>query len=76
VADEYTPIPGTARIHNLRPNDLEVHLVGSVVVKIPGFKQGSTRHISDPIPKNNIPDIYKKMARDPKKPIQIVEEVL
>lgn len=75
MADEYTPIPGTARIHNLKPSAIELHLAGSTVVKLAGFKPGSTAHISEPIPKIDIPDIYKKMARDPKKPIQIIEEV-
>lgn len=68
------PIPGTVRIHNLKPDDLQIILKGSVHFRLKGFKPGGTGHISAPIPKNDIPDAYKKLARQGKI-LKIVEEV-
>lgn len=68
------PIPGTVRIHNLKKDDLQVILVGSIHFRLKGFKPGETGHISEPIPKNLIPEAYKKLARQGKV-LKIVEEV-
>lgn len=68
------PVPGTVRIHNLKPDDLQIILAGSVHFRLKGFKPGGTGHISQPIPKNQIPEAYKKLARQGKV-LKIVEEV-
>lgn len=68
------PVPGTVRIHNLKPDDLQIILAGSIHFRLKGFKPGGTGHISHPIPKNQIPEAYKKLARQGKV-LKIVEEV-
>lgn len=69
------PIPGTVRLHNLKPGAMEITLLGTESFTLQGFKPGSTKHISEPIPKNKIPDAYKKLARSRNGGIKIVEEV-
>lgn len=67
------PIPGTVRLHNLTREHRDLPLHNGKGIRLEPHSRTGTGHISDPIPKKNLPDaVWKMKARGE---LKIVEEV-